>query len=386
MGYRKKHWFCSLLAALCLLSALPRMESLARVAVNTDESCTLSITMTLNEPAGDWEDLKKSEVMVDVCRIASMDASGAYKMLTGFESLKDELENLNTDSSKVNVEFWKTRAEEAAEIFEKLPSKDGKDCAVVTVKDGSGKVENLSVGLYLVCPREVKTDHYGYTFEPYLVSLPGNHYGTVSGDSSAPSQDDSWDYHMQVGLKPEQQIRYGDLIIEKTLEKHNAALGPAVFVFRVEGVRDLDGDGTKETVYSNVHTLSFTKAGTDVIRIENLPAGTEVTVEEIYAGSAYETVGSKEQSNLVIKASEDNPDAQPEDGAQTESPATAAFSNRYNDSLIPGTGITNHFTYEKAAGDAGNTGETGTTGLAGTWKWEQILHGQADNGPIEEEG
>lgn len=388
MGYRKKHWFCSLLAALCLLSALPRMESLARVAVETDKKCTLSITMTLNQPEGNWEDLKKAEVKVDVCRIASMDAVGAYTPEGEFDTqpLKDALKDLNQDPRKVTGDFWKTQAEAAAGIFKEQYAADDIEHTgtnsiwTVSVKDGSGIQKELPVGLYLVFPREVKTDAYRYTFEPYLVSLPTNNYGTIQGDNTTPSEDDRWIYDVSVGLKPEQHIRYGDLVLRKALEKHNASLGPAVFVFRVEGMKDMDGNGTEETVYSNVHTLSFTEAGSQELTIAKLPAGTRVTVEEIYAGSAYQA-GTPKPAPVIIRARDAYDASQPESDPQPGAGGAAeiSFSNSYTGGLTPGSGITNHFTYETNSGNTGGTGGTGETGQSGAWKWEQIVHRLSEN-------
>lgn len=345
MEYRKRNRFCFLLAALCLLSALPRLESLAKAAPDTGAPCTLSVKVALNEPAGDWEELKEEEIRVRICRVASLSGTGEYvaeKELEGREEWKDfyrELEGLKEDPGKADAAFWLEQAGRAAELYGALCGEDGAPPAglaadTIVVKEGEGRSGKLPAGLYLVYPEEVRTALYSYAFVPYLVQLPVPEGGR-------------WRYEAEAGLKPERTAGRGDLLIEKTLLRHNASLGPAVFVFQVDAFRDLDGDGAAENVYSDVVSLSFDKAGTRQALVKGLPAGAEVTVREVYSGSAYEAApgSEKEQTATVLPA-----------GEGAEDPAKVTFVNDYNDSLRPGTGITNRFTWEEG------------------WRWEKITH------------
>lgn len=145
---------------------------------------------------------------------------------------------------------------------------------------------------------------------------------------------------MTAGMKPQQTPRYGSLVIRKTLTSYNATLGSATFIFQVEGVKD------QETVLSDVVSLVFDGTGTKSLEISGIPAGTEVTVTEVYGSANYDPV-SPETGRVTILA----------DGEEG-SPVTIEFVNEYNGKLNPGSGIVNHFEYD-----------------GGVWNWQR----QADN-------
>ncbi len=83
----------------------------------------------------------------------------------------------------------------------------------------------METGLYLVDTPKVITTNYTYTFTPYLVSLPTNNYYSGNGASDDWIYDLTKEYNSAVGLKPEQHVRYGDLVINKELVDHNATFG-----------------------------------------------------------------------------------------------------------------------------------------------------------------
>ncbi|GFH93403.1 hypothetical protein IMSAGC002_04680 [Lachnospiraceae bacterium] len=147
---------------------------------------------------------------------------------------------------------------------------------------------------------------------------------------------DEWEYETAVGLKPRQNLLYGGLRIRKRLDTYNGALGEAMFVFLVEARKDLDHDGEKEIVYSNVVGLEFDASGTKEAVIEHIPAGSEVTVEEIYSGSAYTVQGSA-RKEVTVWAGNGN-------GAG-DMPAVE-FTNDYDNRVTYGTGAVNHFTHD----------------------------------------
>ena len=186
--------------------------------------------------------------------------------------------------------------------------------------------------MYLVEAENVQTAEYTYAFTPYLVSLPSHYFYTTGQDE--------WVYDVTAGMKPQQNPRYGSLVIRKTLTSYNATLGSATFIFQVEGVKD------QETVLSDVVSLVFDGTGTKSLEISGIPAGTEVTVTEVYGSANYDPV-SPETERVTILA----------DGEEG-SPVTVEFVNEYNGKLNPGSGIVNHFEYD-----------------GGVWNWQ----GQADN-------
>ena len=76
--------------------------------------------------------------------------------------------------------------------------------------------------------------------------------------------------------------------------------------------------------------------------MEDLPAGTVVTVKEVYAGGSYSNTSGETQEAVIVAE------------GVTDNPVSVSFTNTYNGKLIPGTGIVNHF--EKKNGE---------------WDWEQ---------------
>ena len=220
---------------------------------------------------------------------------------------------------------------EAMELPADLPDKLARADAEITVENGTGTMEGLAQGMYLVWVMPVETDCCQYTFLPYLVSLPNNSY-----DAAVPGSVDEWEYETAVGLKPRQNLLYGSLRIRKRLDTYNEALGEAMFVFLVEARKDLDHDGEKEIVYSNVVGLEFDASGTKEAVIEHIPAGSEVTVEEIYSGSAYTVQGSALKVVTVWA----------EDSNGVGGMPTVEFTNDYDNRVTYGTGAVNRFTHD----------------------------------------
>ena len=169
--------------------------------------------------------------------------------------------------------------------------------------------------------QSVESVEYTYSFIPYLLSLPGNDYYSTG--------DDTWNYDLSVGLKPQQDNRLGRLIIEKTLTSYNATLGGASFIFQVEAVRD------GEKVYSNVVSLVFDGPGTKSIELEGLPAGATVTVKEVYTGASYQAVTSPVQTTVIVA-----------DGMEG-APASVSFENTYDEHLRGGTSVVNRFIHNE---------------------------------------
>ena len=223
-------------------------------------------------------------------------------------------------------------AEKAMETVEDkgiAPTADVKVTKPAGAAESTGVINNLETGMYLVQAETVQTSEYTYDFTPYLVSLPNNYY-------SKENPDDAWVYDVTTGMKPQQTQRYGDLEIVKNLTEYNASLKDALFVFQVEGTRN------GKQVYSDVVSVKFNQAGEKSVLVKHLPAGTQVTVKEVYAGGSYSnTSGDTQKTEIVAEG-------------VTDHPASVSFTNTYNGKLIPGTGIVNHFENKD-----------------GEWSWEQ---------------
>lgn len=158
----------------------------------------------------------------------------------------------------------------------------------------------------------------------------------VDGEINTANPGD-WLYDVSVTLKPERDVRYGDLEIVKTLQSYETD-DPATFVFQVEAV--LNG----QNVYSNVVTISFTEAGQKSVVIEDLPVGAEVTVKEVYTGAVY-TVVTADTQTAVIPAND---------------VVSVAFTNGYDNTDRDGGVVINQFDYNADSG----------------WGWTKVTDGE----------
>ena len=313
------------LAAITVLSAAGLSSVYGALGVETDEKCTLTFTLDDTE----FDELRSLEIPVDVYKVADITEEAVYDTTnhTDFADL-----GLEKVSSTTTAEEWAQMAEDAMKIVEDkgiTPTADVKVTKPAGAAESTGVINNLETGMYLVQAETVQTSEYTYDFTPYLVSLPNNYY-------SKENPDDTWVYDVTTGMKPQQTQRYGDLEIVKNLTEYNASLKDALFVFQVEGTRN------GEQVYSDVVSIKFNQAGEKSVLVKHLPAGTKVTVKEVYAGGSYSNTSGDTQETVIVAE------------GVTDNPASVSFTNTYNGKLIPGTGIVNHFENKD-----------------GEWSWEQ---------------
>ena len=313
------------LAAITVLSAAGLSSVYGALGVETDRKCSLTFTLDDTE----FAELRDLEIPVDVYKVADITEEAVYDT-TNYTDFADlELEKV---SSTTTAEEWAKMAEKAMETVENKGIKPTEKVKVTKPEGATkstGVIRDLETGMYLVQAETVQSNEYTYDFTPYLVSLPNNYY-------SKENSDDTWVYDVTTGMKPQQTQRYGDLEIVKDLTEYNASLKDALFVFQVEGTRN------DEQVYSDVVSIKFNQAGEKSVLVKHLPAGTVVTVKEVYAGGSYSNT-SGETQEAVIAAE-----------GVTDNPASVSFTNTYNGKLIPGTGIVNHFENKD-----------------GEWSWEQ---------------
>ena len=315
------------LAAITVLSAAGLSSVYGALGVETDKKCSLTFTLDGTE----FDELRSLEIPVDVYKVADITEEAVYDTAKYTDFADLGLENV---SSTTTAEEWAQMAEKAMKTVEDnkiAPTADVKVTKPEGAAESTGVINNLATGMYLVHAETVQTSEYTYDFTPYLVSLPNNYYS-----KEKPEPDDTWVYDVTTGMKPQQTQRYGDLEIVKNLTEYNASLKDALFVFQVEGTRH----GKK--VYSDVVSIKFNQAGEKSVLVEDLPAGTVVTVKEVYAGGSYSNTSGETQEAVIVAE------------GITDNPASVSFTNTYNGKLIPGTGIVNHF--EKKNGE---------------WDWEQ---------------
>lgn len=302
------------LAAITVLSAAGLSSVYGALGVETGRKCSLTFTLDDTE----FAELCDLEIPVDVYKVADITEEAVYDTTNYTDFANLGLENV---SSTTKAEEWAQMAEKAMETVEDKgiePTEKVKVTKPEGATKSTGVIRDLETGMYLVQAETVQSNEYTYDFTPYLVSLPNNYY-------SKENPDDTWVYDVTTGMKPQQTQRYGDLEIVKDLTEYNASLKDALFVFQVEGIRN------NKQVYSDVVSIKFNQAGEKSVLVKDLPAGTVVTVKEVYAGGSYSNTSGDTQETVIVA-----------DGV-TDHPASVSFTNTYNGKLIPGTGIVNHF-------------------------------------------
>ena len=319
MNKRLKQGSTFLLAVALTFPLLTLPGAKAASAINTGQKCSIEFDMS-----GNSSELLSASIPVKLYKVASVDESGNYTGIGAFSKL--DLSSVSADNLDAAAATWAERAAEAKKLL-----KDDTEPTTTTLTQGRGTATGLDTGLYLVDTPKVITPNYTYTFTPYLVSLPTNNYYSGNGASDDWIYDLTKEHNSAVGLKPEQHVRYGNLVINKELVDHNATFGNnATFVFQID-ITTLDNK--KET---RIEELTFDAAGSHSVTIEKIPAGSHVTVTEVYSGASYELASAKSQETDII--------ANPEKETEVEfKPAEVSFINKHDGRTNGGYGVKNNF-------------------------------------------
>lgn len=319
MNKRLKQGSTFLLAVALTFPLLTLPSAKAASAINTGQKCSIEFDIS-----GNSSELLSASIPVKLYKVASVDESGNYTGIGAFSKL--DLSSVSADNLDAAAATWAERAAEAKKLL-----KDDTEPTTTTLTQGRGTATGLDTGLYLVDTPKVITPNYTYTFTPYLVSLPTNNYYSGNGASDYWIYDLTKKYNSAVGLKPEQHVRYGNLVINKELVDHNATFGNnATFVFQID-ITTLDEK--KET---RIEELTFSAAGNDSVTITKIPAGSHVKVTEVYSGASYELASAKSQETDII--------ANPEKETEVEfRPAEVSFINKHDGRTNGGYGVKNNF-------------------------------------------
>ena len=319
MNKRLKQGSTFLLAVALTFPLLTLPGAKAASAINTGQKCSIEFDIS-----GNSSELLSASIPVKLYKVASVDESGNYTGIGAFSKL--DLSSVSADNLDAAAATWAERAAEAKKLL-----KDDTEPTTTTLTQGRDTATGLDTGLYLVDTPKVITPNYTYTFTPYLVSLPTNNYYSGNGASDDWIYDLTKEQNSAVGLKPEQHVRYGNLVINKELVDHNATFGNnATFVFQID-ITTLDNK--KET---RIEELTFDAAGSHSVTIEKIPAGSHVTVTEVYSGASYELASAKSQETDII--------ANPEKETEVEfKPAEVSFINKHDGRTNGGYGVKNNF-------------------------------------------
>lgn len=325
MNKRLKQGSTFLLAVALTFPLLTLPSAKAASAINTGQKCSIEFDIS-----GNSSELLSASIPVNLYKVASVDESGNYTGIGAFSKL--DLSSVSADNLDAAAATWAERAAEAKKLL-----KDDTEPTTTTLTQGRGTATGLDTGLYLVDTPKVITPNYTYTFTPYLVSLPTNNYYSGNGASDDWIYDLTKEHNSAVGLKPEQHVRYGDLVINKELVDHNATFGDeATFVFQIDIKKP---DGKKET---RIEELTFSAAGDDSVTITKIPAGSTVVVNEIYSGASYQLTSDRNQIDQTVKIIATDEKEAGKAGTAVE----VSFTNEHNGRTNGGYGIKNNFYLE----------------------------------------
>ena len=321
-----------LMLALCLslagVTALAEAEPAEYEPIDLDKAMSLAVAAYADDHAFAG-DIAGAQVVVDVYRLADA------VIQTGYDAYEFVVTEAFADV--IDLEAMDTTEAQAAQAVAAMHAAlEGEAEPVLTLAYGA-EPEKVDPGLYLLVPHGEDIEDYvsgdvtiaqsavyGYSFEPQLVSVPTR----VSEDGSVVMTSDSgaWVYDIAVTLKAERAERFGGLIIRKTVDGFDGQ--PATFVFSIEG------EG-----YSNVASIYYTGGSGAYTEVTMIPAGIEVTVEEIYEGARYRCLTEPQTVTIVADAAvtAENPEA------------SVDFMNEYTGGH-GGSGIENKFSYDAASG------------------------------------
>ena len=325
MNKRLKQGSTFLLAVALTFPLLTLPGAKAASAIDTDAECSIQFDI-----GGNSSELLSASIPVNLYKVASVDVSGNYTATGAFSKL--DFSSVSADNLDTAAATWAERAKEAQG---KLTDSKGNTVVdpteTVTLQNGRGYQDKLDTGLYLVDTPKVITTNYTYTFTPYLVSLPTNNYYSGNGASDDWIYDLTKEHNSAVGLKPEQHVRYGNLVINKELVDHNATFGNnATFVFQID-ITTLD----KKTE-TRIEELTFNAAGSDSVTIEKIPAGSTVTVTEVYSGASYKLTSENKVKATIVANDE-------KEAGQAGETAVVSFTNEHDGRTNGGYGVKNNF-------------------------------------------
>lgn len=311
---------------------------------------TLTVQPTSNEEIKD--DVASADVVVDVYQVATAGKDTSYDtyhytLFPAFDEYK--LSETPTTSD------WEQLAAKSAEL-----ANEGKLIGVVEgAKTGTaiGTGDGLADGLYLIMARgadqpvgslRALSAEYIYNFTPVIVALPTKYdeSGTTTGTAGTAQSYGAWQTNVVAQLKPEQEPRYGSLVIHKTVEGFEGE--PATFVFHIVSVgNDEHAEGE---LYNQDVSIYFTGGTDDELVVNQIPAGIEVRVDEEYEGGRYHLISANGQTATITAAATVDVDG----NVDTTGVASVGFVNEHS-SDIGGHGIENHFVWtvdeERPQGD-----------------------------------
>lgn len=233
------------------------------------------------------------------------------------------------DSTDISEETTPTSTGLGPGLYLVIAHGDGMDPSeyIVADEDDSGHVVTIA-----------RSADCEYTFQPELVSLPGQN---MVGEGEDKVFDSTWDHSVTAALKPERELRFGQVTLRKTIDRY--LLGePATFVFKVTAEKN------GKTVYEDVVGLTFQPGSvTEAVTLEGIPLGATVTATEVYSGAFYEGAVTEDSEEVTLEVPE------------------LTLDNKRDNDEKRGHGIVNQFVYGDTGWRWSMDGQVQTSGGAG---------------------
>lgn len=361
----------------------------AGVVLDNNNTVTIKLVPTDKKDTDFETEIKKAKVEADLYFIASAVADPMYDTYSysytdsSFATLKSSIDTAlvadpdNQNDRNTMLKKFSPIAQDAAELVQKQSidpitvqaagelteisvrgldagmyllilrgsdlNKDTSDSGyfATTTKKGSNAYNDFeentdgSKDVTITVTRAV-SDNYEFLFEPQLITLPTKMDGN---DQSYNTAYGVWSKDLSITAKPEMKPRYGKLKIIKTLDNYidlskNQINEPSLFVFEITAVKPSETEGGEDTVvFQDDRGIEFTATGEESIVVDHIPAGSIVTVKEIYSGASYTADSPLTVSGIEITAEQD-----------LDKIAKAEFENYFN-GRNGGHGIINEIGY-----------------------------------------
>lgn len=358
MHSKKRHGILAAAAGLAVSLVLGAVVAqadgdghIASAGNGGDNSLTVEISASseIEPDAYDYEQLASDkdnvDLVVDVYQLATATEDSAYLMY--HYTVAGDYADIASDFVDENGEFTSTIT---TDDWKKLASAAVEKASLTsegTVNVGD-TLSNLQPGIYLVLAhgRDVtdglraRTNDglYEYIFAPQLIAVPNSAQAVNGAYGTATEYGGPTNKDVTMILKPTKNPLYGSVTINKVVNGFSGEA--ATFVFHLNGTTP-DGD-----IYDNYASITYNGTPESATTtVTHIPAGTELSIEEVYSGARYTYKSGN--GNVTIVA--DDADPESETGLADGSKAVEIeFENDRGNTTTGGNGIENKFTFTNA--------------------------------------
>lgn len=259
----------------------------------------VNIAILVGDEYRDNEEIKAASVVADIYKIADVKDGKYVSYVENGNTPYEEVFGEGIKESDIDTDKAIEISQKTAEIALGQEKNHPKQTAVLENVQLGEKINltEYDTGMYLIIAKgqTVSGNEYVRIMEDGSIS-------TIARSSKSEflfkpqiiglSQYDEKD--KDVVLKTEQQNLLSVLEIEKAIDTYEEG-NPTTFVFHVADTQ------TGGDIYDNYFSLVFDTPGIKRVSIDDIPAGIEVSVSEVYSGSDYK-LSSDETVTTITKA------------------------------------------------------------------------------------